>query len=60
MSAVGLASRIVLLVSALELMMVFIYYECDITAKMTSKPANLPIKSFNEVEELGYKVGFPV
>ena len=37
-------------------MLMFIYYTTDITAKMTSGPPGIPIRSFDDVIEHGYRV----
>ena len=51
-----LASRGFLITSALCLNMVFIYYTSELTADMTTSPRALSIKSFEDVERLGYQV----
>ena len=43
------ASRSVLLLSALTLLLIYIYWESDLTATMTSKPPKLSIGSFEDV-----------
>ena len=50
------ASKTLLIVSALYLNMVFIYYCSDLTATMTSEPLPLNVKSFEDAESQGYKV----
>ena len=50
------ASKALLVVAALYLNMVFIYYCSDLTATMTSEPRPLNIKSFEDVESQGYNV----
>ena len=50
------ASKIVLMTSAVTYYLVFAYFTCDLTAKMTSKPAPLNINSFQDVIDQGYKV----
>ena len=52
----GLASRGFLMTAALCLNMVFIYYTSELTADMTVSPKALSIKSFEDVERLGYQV----
>ena len=52
----GHAAKAVLLVSAIGLNLVFIYYTCDLTAKMTSSPSKIDISSFQDIKDLGYKV----
>ena len=39
-------ARLVLLVSGLSTYIVFVYFACDLTAIMTSGPADVPIRSF--------------
>ena len=51
-----LASKALLLVAALSLNLIFIYYTCDLTARMTSEPPDIGIKSFKDVESQGYRV----
>ena len=50
------ASKILLLVAAMSLMMLYLYYTADLTATMTSESKSLNIKSLSDVEEQGYKV----
>ena len=50
------ASKIVLMTSAVAYYVVFAYFTCDLTAKMTSKPAPLNINSFQDVIDQGYNV----
>lgn len=52
----GHAAKAVLLAAAIGLNLLFIYYTCDLTAKMTSAPSKLDISSFQDVKNLGYKV----
>ena len=52
------AAKVVLLVSAVALNLIFIYYSCDLTAKMTSAPQKIDISSFEDVKNLGYQVIF--
>ena len=49
----GLASRALLLTSAFSLLLIFIHFESDLTARMTSKPSKLNIKSFDDVLDQG-------
>ena len=56
LSVRGRAARTVLLASAIGLNLIFFYYTCDLTAKMTSAPSKLDINSFQDVKDLGYKV----
>ena len=50
------ASKVLLFVAALSLMMLYLYYTADLTATMTSESKSLNIKSLSDVEEQGYKV----
>ena len=52
----GIASRALLMTAALFMNMVFIFYTSDLTANMTASPKELDIKSFEDVERLGYQV----
>ena len=56
LSVRGRAAKTVLLASALGLNLVFFYYTCDLTAKMTCSPSKLDIGSFQDIKDLGYKV----
>ena len=47
----GLASKVLLLTSALSLLVIFIYFDSDLTATMTSKPPKLDVESFDDVVE---------
>ena len=48
--------KLLTLISALFTMIMFILYSTDITAKMTSGPPSVPIKSFEDVILHGYRV----
>ena len=50
------ASRMLLLISALTFMLIFMYYESELTATMTSKPPKLGINSFEDVIGQEYTV----
>ena len=53
------ASRSVLLLSALTLLLIYIYWESDLTATMTSKPPKLNIGSFEDViDQARYAMAF--
>ena len=56
MEVKGLSSKALLLTAALCMKMVFIYYTRALTANMTASPKELRIKSFDDVERLGYQV----
>ena len=45
-----------MLVAAICMNLIFIYYSADLTATMTSQPPAVRIKSFQDVEDQGYKV----
>ena len=47
------ASRALLLSSAVALNLIFIYFSCDLTARMTSAPPKISITSFDDVKEQG-------
>ena len=55
----GYASRGLLMTAALCLNMIFMYYTSDLTANMTASPKEPDVKSFDDVEQLGYKVYGP-
>ena len=42
-----------LLASAVSLNLIFIYFSCDLTARMTSAPEKISINSFDDVKEQG-------
>ena len=48
--------RIATLSASTLTMLMWIYYNCDITAEMTSGPPPLPINNFDDVLHYGYKV----
>ena len=53
------SSKALVLVAALCMNLIFIYYSADLTALMTSKPkleAHPRLRSFQDVEDQGYKV----
>ena len=52
----GNATRAILLTAALCFNLVFIYYSSELTADMTAEPQPLSIRSFEDVERLGYRV----
>ena len=41
---------------ALSLLVIFIYFDSDLTATMTSKPPKLDVGSFDDVVDQGYKI----
>ena len=49
-------TKALLLVSAMCLNVVFIYFSCDLTTRMTVEPPKLNIRSFEDVIKNGYKV----
>ena len=50
------AARIVFLASALCFYLLFAYLSCDLTAKMTTEPQPIDIRSFQDVIDKDYKV----
>ena len=56
----GVASKALLLTSAMSLNLIVIYYSSDLTARMTAEPEKLGIGSFRDVEREGYKVCVPI
>ena len=52
----NVASKALLMIPALTFMLVFIYFESELTATMTSKPRKLNINSFEDVINEGYTV----
>ena len=55
----GYASRGLLMAAALYLNIIFMYYTSDLTANMTASPEELVVRSFDDVERLGYNVYGP-
>ena len=49
-------AKVVILTSAFTYYFVYAYFNCDLTAKMTSKPALVNIRSFQDVIDQDYKV----
>ena len=50
------AAKLLLFSSALSYYLVFEYFSCDLTARMTSDPAPLNIRSFQDVIDQDYRV----
>ena len=57
-SANGLAIRVLSLTMAMLTFLMFMYYNCDITAEMTSGPPGIPVKNFEDVLHHGYRFIF--
>ena len=55
-SSDGLAVRLLSMTMAMLTLFMFMYYNCDITAEMTSGPPDIPVKNFEDVLHHGYKV----
>jgi hypothetical protein len=51
-----LTTRILLFLSASSAYLLFSYYSCDLTARMTMGPTQSPINSFRDVLDRGYTV----
>ena len=51
-----LAIRLLSMTMAMLTLLMFLYYNCDITAEMTSGPPGIPVKNFEDVLFYGYKV----
>ena len=51
-----LAIRLLSMTMAMLTLLMFLYYNCDITAKMTSGPPGVPVKNFDDVLFHGYRV----
>ena len=51
-----LATRLLTLTISILTLLVFVYYTTDITADMTSGPAPIPVKNFEDVIYHGYRV----
>ena len=50
-----MSSRILYLAISASTLVLFAYYTCDMTSRLTGPPA-IPIKSFADVEKYGYKI----
>ena len=50
------AQRVLALTTSMLTLLVFIYYSNDITAKMTAGSPPIPVRTFDDVLERGYKV----
>ena len=50
------ASRALLLACALALSVIFIYYSCDLTARMTSAPQKISVNSFQDVKDQDFDI----
>jgi ABC-type amino acid transport substrate-binding protein len=50
------SAMILLLLSSLATYIIFSYYTCDLTARMTSGPPDVPIRSFQDVLDRKYEV----
>ena len=50
------SAKVVLLSASLGLHLIFAYYTSDLTARMTSGPSPVPIRSFQDVLDRNYKV----
>ena len=51
-----LAIRLLSMTMAMLTLIMFLYYNCDITAEMTSGPPEIPVKNFEDVLFYGYRV----
>ena len=51
-----MSSRILYLAISASTLVLFAYYTCDMTSRLTGPPAVIPIKSFEDVIQNGYKV----
>ena len=58
-SAMNLSSKILMVVAAICLRMVFIYYTCTLKALMTSETQQINIRSYQDVIDQGFKVVTP-
>ena len=52
----GIASKSILLIAAVSLNLIFIYFCSDLTSKMTSEPSTLNIRSFQDIERKGFRL----
>jgi hypothetical protein len=50
------SAMILFLLSSLATYIIFSFYTCDLTARMTSGPSDIPIRSFQDVLDRKYKV----
>ena len=50
------SARILFYITSVSAYLLFAYYTCDLTARMTSGPAPVPIRSFRDVIDRDYRV----
>ena len=55
-NAKSLGKRMLTLTTSMLTLLMFLYYTTDITAKMTSGPPSIPVKTFEDVIQHNYKV----
>ena len=52
----AISTRIILYTASVSLFLIYAYFACDLTARMTAGPAAIPIQSFQDVLNEGYQV----
>ena len=55
-SAKAMSTKVILYTASISMFIIYSHFECDLTARMTSRPAVVPIKNFQDVIKGGYQV----
>ena len=55
-STKAMSTRVIFFTSSISLFIIYSYFACDLTARMTAGPAAIPIQNFQDVLEEGYQV----
>ena len=55
-STKAMSTRVIFYTASISLFVIYSYFACDLTARMTAGPAAVPIQSFQDVLEEGYEV----
>ena len=50
------SARVLFYITSVSAYLMFAFYTCDLTARMTSGPAPLPIRSFQDIIDRDYRV----
>ena len=55
-SAKAMSTKVIIYTASISMFVIYSYFGCDLTARMTVGPAATPIKNFKDVLEGGYQV----
>ena len=55
-STKAMSTRVIFYTASISLFIIYSYFACDLTARMTAGPAAVPIRNFQDVLEEGYQV----